>query len=53
MTISMPQKVAQSRGFDKQMCDLRDIEDLYEQAGSNGSWVESRTFPLVGAKLGS
>ena len=51
--MSTPQRVARSRGFDRRGCDLGDVGGICERAGRSGSWVGSRTLPLVGTKLGS
>ena len=51
--MSTPQRVARSRGFGRRGCDLGDVGGICERAGRSGSWVGSRTLPLVGAKLGS
>ena len=51
--MSTPQRVARSRGFGRQKCDLGDVGGICERAGRSSSWVGSRNLPLIGAKLGS
>ena len=45
--------MARNKGFGRRGYDLGDVGGICEQAGRSGSWVESRTLPLLGTNLGS